>query len=400
MSYRPHTQCRICGSTNLIPVFDLGLTPLANNFVKPGEPRQGHYPLKVLFCPKCTLSQLSVVVDPSILYRDYKYVTSTSQVMAQHFDHLVDLLHSEQPIESIVEVGGNDGAFLVQLRERIDCRAVGIDPAHNLRPEAVMWLSDFFNENSAYRSLALVEGNPSVILARHCVAHMDNLHEFVKSLTMLAGPKTVVAIEIPYMRDTLDRVEFDQIYHEHLSFINLQALAVLLLGTPFHIHRVVHYAVHGGTVLILLRHNESGIEPTISEYVRDDKVTLEDWRTFGLRAQKKIEEMRNAVLSHHLTGSVICGFGASAKASVWINACNLHDSEIAFVTDNSPLKPGCLMPGTQIPVVEQSELLTHKIDYACMWAWNFKREILDTQTQWRASGGRFIIPTSTGVEIV
>src|SRR6267142_1676980 len=118
VSYCPHTKCRICESTNLHPVFDLGVQPLANNFVKPGESRQGHYPLQVLFCTKCTLSQLSVVVDPAVLYRNYSYVTSTSETMAKHFEHLIELLNSEEEIYSLVEIGSNDGAFLKLIQSQ------------------------------------------------------------------------------------------------------------------------------------------------------------------------------------------------------------------------------------------------------------------------------------------
>ncbi len=399
MSYKPHTKCRICDSTELQPVFDLGFQPLANNFVKPGEPRQGHYPLKVLFCPKCTLSQLSVTVDPSVLYHNYSYVTSTSQMMATHFEHLISVFKEENAfVKGVLEIGSNDGAFLRAMSPCTFHPVIGIDPAENLVVSNA--ICGMFNRPTAMEATRILEAYPSLVVARHCVAHMDDLRGFVDTLKIVGGPNTLIAIEIPYMQDTLKRVEFDQVYHEHLNFITLHSLEHLLKDSPFHIHRVIHYAIHGGTVLILLRHGGSQIEPTVSEYVRDDKVTLEDWRSFNLKAQKKIGEMRNAVRSRYMTGSVICGFGASAKASVWINACDMVDGEIAFVTDNSPLKPGCLMPGTSIPVVEQIELLNRKVDYACMWAWNFKAEILETQTQWRANGGRFIIPTPTGVEIV
>lgn len=401
LSYRNHTKCRICDSTDLRPVFDLGVQPLANDFQKPGESRQGHYPLKVLFCPKCSLSQLSVVVDPTTLYRHYSYVTSTSNMMVKHFDHLINLLNEEQPIETLVEIGSNDGAFLKSVKNKLGKVVIGIDPAINLTYECgIPTVPDFFNARSADNALGWTRPNPSVIIARHCVAHMNDLREFVTSLEILAGKHTLIAIEIPYMHDTMKHVEFDQIYHEHLNFINLQALEVLLSTTPFHIHRVVHYAVHGGTVLIMLRHNDSGIKPTVSEYLREDNVSLEDWRVFRLKAEKKIEDMRNTVQSRRSSGSVVCGFGASAKASVWINACGFNDDEISFVTDNSPLKPGCLMPGTNIPVIHQSDLIFRKSNYAVMFAWNFRQEILSSQDKWIGGGGRFIIPTASGVEIV
>lgn len=398
MSYHPLTRCRICWNTDLISVFDLGVQALANDFRKDDESRQGHYPLKVLFCPKCSLSQLSVTVDPVTLYKDYKYVTSASYTMLCHFNHMSDVLNEEQPIESIVEIGSNDGAFLSYIRNKLQCRVLGIDPADNLRPKDCMAITDFFNQRTAAVAKNLLGENISVILARHCVAHMDDLRGFVDALKVIAGRNTVIAIEIPYMRDTLKRVEFDQIYHEHLNFISLHSLETLLIGTPFHIHRVIHYAIHGGTVLVLLRHNESGVEPTVSEYVREDKTTLDDWLVFKNKARLKVESMECAVRSRVQEGKLVCGFGASAKASVWIQACGFTQKEIAFVTDNSPLKPGCNMPGSDIPIVPQEDLLKRMPDYAALFAWNFRDEVLENQKAWTKTGGRFIIPNGIGVE--
>lgn len=393
MSYKLLTQCRICGNPELKPVFDLGVQALANDFVKDGEPRQGHYPLKVMFCERCTLSQLSVVVDPNVLYRNYKYVTSTSQTMREHFARLLEEFQREACGDRIVEIGSNDGAFLREAQSK-GWKTLGIEPAENLVTSGVETIPSFFNCETSVTARNMI-GQPAIILARHCVAHMDNLMEFCWAIEELAGPETLIAIEIPYMRDTLKQVEFDQIYHEHLNFISLHSLEHLLKGTPFHIHRVIHYALHGGSVLIMLRRHESRWKPTVSEYVREDKTTLEDWRTFSIKAREKIAQMKVAVCARQ---GIVCGFGASAKASVWIQACNFTQDEIRFVTDNSPYKPGCLIPGSDIPVVAQDGNIPAR--YAVLFAWNFKQEIMEREKEWRSNNGRFIIPTATGVEIV
>lgn len=401
MSYKPLTRCRICGNTELKPVFDLGVQALANNFVKNDEPRQGYYPLKVLFCPKCSLSQLSAVVDPNVLYRDYKYVTSTSTTMKEHFERLLTEFCMEANGDRIIEIGSNDGAFLKAATEHglSGWKVLGIDPAENLEDPSIPTIRSFFNSESAKIAHMRI-GQPAVILARHCVAHMDDLHEFMRGIEILAGQDTMVAIEIPYMRDTLTRTEFDQVYHEHLNFISLHSLEHLIMGSNFHIHRVIHYAIHGGTILVILRRNDTRFNPTISEYVREDKTTEEDWSGFRIRTEQKIEHMRNSVLARSEYGKTVCGFGASAKASVWIQACGFSSREISFVTDNSPHKPGCFIPGSDIPVVEQVCLLGRQPEYACLWAWNFKDEILESQKEWRRIGGKFIVPTRDGVEIV
>src|SRR5579863_3009475 len=131
MSFRIHNKCRACDGTDLAPVFDFGVQPLANDHVKPGEPMQGFYPLKVLYCRGCGLAQLSVVVDPAQLYTHYTYVSSSSQTMQRHYDRLYLDILSEAPEKSIVEIASNDGSCLKFFKSR-GFEVLGIDPARNL----------------------------------------------------------------------------------------------------------------------------------------------------------------------------------------------------------------------------------------------------------------------------
>jgi hypothetical protein len=163
----------------------------------------------------------------------------------------------------------------------------------------------------------------------------------------------------------------------------------LLRGTAFNLHRIIKYGIHGGSILIMLRHKDSGVRQHLSvdEFLCEDLVKAEHWQQFSLLANQKISRMRDMVKGLvHSEKKRVCGFGASAKA--------------AFVSDNSAFKPGCTIAGTSIPVIEQSEFRAEHPDYACLWAWNFKTEILENQKVWRERGGKFIIPTPDGIEIV
>jgi hypothetical protein len=404
MSYLPHTKCRSCGHTELTPVFDLGIQPLANDFQHPGQRRQGHYALSVLLCQNCTLSQLSVVVDPKVLYGHYSYVTSSSETMRRHFDRLFRDLHSEGPLLSMVEIGSNDGRLLRFAKER-GIKVLGIEPASNLarlsEDSQITTLCRLFGQEAASNALNIT-GHPSVILARHCFAHADDWGEWIKGFEVLADKNTVIALEVPYVHDTLSKVEFDQLYHEHLSFISITSMYYLLRGTPFNIHRIIKYGIHGGSLLIMLRHKDSMIQRHLSvdEYLLEDLVTPQHWQKFNSLANQKISRMREMVRSLVGDGKRVCGFGASAKTSVWLNATGLTEQDILFVSDNSPLKPGTLVPGTMIPVISQDEFLSEHPDYAFVGAWNFRNEILETQSKWRQRGGKFLFPTSDGIEIV
>lgn len=396
--FKYNTKCRACDSTELIPVFDLGVQPLANSFRKAEDVQTGLAPLMVMFCSRCSLSQLSIVVDPLILYSNYLYTTSSSQTMQRHFGRLFQDLASEGELKSVVEIGSNDGTCL-KFAKQLGYQVMGIEPAHNLcliaNLEAVRTHPDFFNKESAAHAVEFI-GHPSVILARHCFAHADDWREWSEALEVLAGPKTVIALEVPYVHDLLARTELDSVYHEHLSYVNLTAISHWLRPTPFDVHRVIRYGIHGGSLLIMLRHKDAKIHPHLSadEYIAEEHVSLEHWQRFSIAAENRIQEVRDMVRAERKNGKRICGFGASAKGTVWINACGFDQGDLLFVSDNSPLKPGTLVPGTRIPVIDQSEFLSEHPDSAVCFAWNFRDEIVKSQKKWIDRGGKFIWPTS------
>jgi hypothetical protein len=407
-------SCRACSSTDLSLAFSLGLQPPSNDFCTPDQERAGFAPLEILFCHKCKLSQLSVIVDPEILYRRYLYCTSRSLTMKRHFERLMLDVASEQNglvkvthtgLTSIVEIGSNTGDLLAFCKGHGYSNVLGIDPARNLSEMAwergIQTIPEFFDRSSAKSALEKI-GSPSVIMARHCFAHMHDWRGFVDALEVLANPKTLICIEVPWVHDMLKRTEFDTAYFEHLSYVNLFSVFQLLMPSPFRIHRICHYSIHGGALLIMLRHKDSGIQPHLSsdEFLGEDTVTIEDWQAFSVRAHQKINRLRDTVMRAIDEEHRVCGFGASAKMSVWLNATGLNHKQILFVSDNSPLKPGTLVPGTKIPVISQDELLSEHPDYAFVGAWNFRNEILETQSKWRERGGKFIFPTVDGIEIV
>ena len=218
----------------------------------------------------------------------------------------------------------------------------------------------------------------------------------------MSHKNTLVCIEVPYAPDLLSRAEFDSIYQEHTSYLTLKAVVAALKRTPFHIHGVLRYGIHGGAVLIMLRHNDSGITPHLSadEMLADENVTEKSWRAFAEAATEKIHQLKVLVAGYRNAGKIVSVFGASAKSSVMINACGFDRDDIAFVTDNSPLKPGRLVPGTDIPVIEEGEMLSQHPDYAICGAWNYKVEVLAKMQKWRLRGGRFIFPAGNGWEVV
>lgn len=397
MSYKSHLKCRACGGFDMPAVFDLGLHPLANDFVSPGAERQGFYPLTVLLCNGCGLAQLSVVVNPNTLYRNYSYVSSSSATMARHYDRLLCDIKSEEPEMRLLEIASNNGDFLEFARIN-GFKVCGIEPAKNLAEIAnkkqLTTIPEFFDHLSAADVDQRIGGIPGVVLARHVFAHIDNWHLFFADLEIVSNEDTLICLEFPYAGDMLRKNAWDTIYHEHLSYVSLQPLASILLKTPFHIHRVIRYGIHGGAMLVMLRHNKSGLPRHLSvdEALADEKITAKDWLLFFDTAKMNQARLKEIVEKFLDEGRIVSGFGASAKGTVLFNACGFKKKDVAFVTDNSPLKPGKLVPGTDIPVIEESQMISEHPEYAIMGSWNYCAEIDVKMSKWLDRGGVFIVP--------
>ncbi len=410
--YKVHNHCRACGlgrpeiptlkvSTaagpsskpqTLIDILDLGVSPLANDFKGDGEERAGWYPLKLRWCPRCTLAQLSVVVDPQIIYaKHYPYVTSHSATMKDHFIRLTDDLTRECKMGCVVEIGSNDGSFLEHLKYQfIAC--FGIEPAENLAKIAnkngIITRNEFFNDRVA-REMNLEGIIPDLIVARHVFCHIDDWSETIHALGVLCGKETVVAIEVPYLENTIANCEWDQIYHEHLSYMTIKAMRYALEGSMLHIHGVRHYPIHGGAIVIMLRRNDSEAPP---QEVPEEKIVLNQMLSFSDKAQVMVMELGNKVRNLVDQGRTVVGYGASAKATQWIQACGFTRKHIKFICDETLQKQWKYMPGSDIPVVDPGALTRELPEYAVCFAWNFFSEIRAREAIFADKGGKWIKP--------
>lgn len=417
--YRIRTECRACGlgksliptlkesiaagsayaaANTLAPVFDLGVQPLANNFVEPGEEQAGFAPLKVMFCPRCTNAQLSVVVSPDVLYRHYLYVTSPSQTMKEHFAALLKVMQEEQSVLRVLEIGSNDGAFLKFLKANSAVEILGCDPAFNLTVQAekdqIPTIQRVWDREAGENAAVHFKGNLDVIIARHVFCHVDDWQGFLHNCLIPSKKDTLVCIEVPYVKDLLEKGEFDTIYHEHTSYLSIKAMQALLAGSPWRLHRIQKFPVHGGAILLMLRRHDYEGKPhtSVEEFLSHEKITIETWRDFADKAHKKIAQISAYVRNLRENGKRVVGYGASAKSTVWINACGFTKKELEFVTDTTPGKLWKNCPGSDIRIVDEGALLRELPDYALCFAWNFATEILEKEKMARERGVKFIFP--------
>lgn len=402
--YRPHTVCRACGygythtttgtklaasRERLIPVADFGPRPLANDFRRDGEECAGYAPLQVLFCPRCSLAQLSVVVRPDILYKNYPYVTSNSQTMLNHFKVVFNQVgnHLNRTPDSVLEIGSNDGRFLKF------CQECGVPSVQGVEPDAA--LAETARQTQVPTATAFwpeyyEDKKYDVIMARHVFAHVDDWAGFVKRASSMMHDYSLLWIEAPYVKALLEHLQADTIYHEHLSYVNIKAIHHLLKDTDLVLTDVEFYPLHGGSLgLVIGKRHTHPIYECADE---DENLTPHEWFQFAANVSDLALELKRMVGDLNCQKKHVCGFGASAKSSFWVQSCQFTRRSLDFICDSTRQKWFTYSPGSDIPIVDEGAIIRELPDYAVCFSWNYLPEILAKHEYYIGSGGRFIVP--------
>jgi SAM-dependent methyltransferase len=401
-------RCRSCDNAALANILDLGSTPLANALLKRDdrgrvEPR---FPLRLVFCPDCTLVQITETVRPEILFRDYLYFSSFSDTMVKHAEELVVRLTAERnlgPQSLVLEVASNDG-YLLQFYQRSQVPVLGVEPAANIARVAVdrgiPTVCEFFGKSLAER--LITEGKRAdVIHANNVLAHVAELNGFVNGFRLLLKNDGIVVVEVPYAIDMIDRSEFDTIYHEHLCYFSLTALDHLFRRNGLVIANVERLEIHGGTLrIVAMRADAPGLakvdRSSVEQLLRYEDERNANRLAFYSRFGEKVEQLRDDLveLLRRLKAEQksIAVYGASAKGSTLLNYFGIGRDMLDFVVDRSSAKQGLLTPGTHLEICSPQRLLDAMPDYVLLLTWNFADEILEQQAEYRRRGGHFIVP--------
>ena len=402
-------ECRSCGATTLLPVLSLGTTPLANSLltreqVSASEPR---FPLDLVFCPDCSLIQITESVPPEDLFGDYLYFSSFSDTMLESAQAIAERLVRERGLGAdslVAEVASNDG-YLLQYYAQAGVPVLGIEPAANIAAVAeaergIPTLVEFFGEDLA-RGLAAAGTHADVIHANNVLAHVPDLNGVVEGFAQLLKPSGVVVVEVPYAVDFIDRVEFDTIYHEHLCYFSLTALDRLFARHTLTIYDVERLPIHGGSLRIFASPADSAPERSSRVIALLDQEaqwgvgTFDVYAGFADSVTTLRTKLRALLADLKAQGKSIAAYGASAKGSTLLNYCGIGAETLNFVVDRSTVKQGLFTPGTHLPILAPSHLLDARPDYVLLLTWNFAEEIMRQQQEYLAGGGKFIVPGPT-----
>lgn len=396
--------CRLCGQVGLNPILSLGKTPLANALLREDQLTDSEttWPLDLAWCPDCSLAQITETVPPEILFSDYAYFSSFSDTMVAHARSIADRIREVRnlgPESLAVEIASNDG-YLLQWYHKAGIPVLGIEPAQNIARVAIAergvnTISEFFGEQLAKR-LALSGQKADVIHANNVLAHVADLNGVVAGFAAMLKPNGVVVVEAPYLKDLLDHIEFDTIYHEHLCYFSLTALKRLFQRHRLSIVDVERLSIHGGSLRIFAVHAGSApVQPSVEQVLRQEATWVRDaeyYKTFGNKVESLRQQLIDLLKSIKADGKRIAVYGASAKGSTLLNYFGIGHDLLDFVVDRSTVKQGRYTPGTKLKICDPSRLVEDQPDYCLLLTWNFADEVLAQQTEYREHGGKFIVP--------
>lgn len=402
-SVHARTDCRLCGSADLVEVLSFGETPLANAYRTSADldTPELFAPLVVNRCDACKLIQLRDVVDPKVLFRHYLYVSGTSPVFVAHFADYATAVARRFPLSGdslVVDIGSNDGVLLSCFKKE-GARILGIDPAWNIAEEAtrngIPTIAEFFTPETA-RQVASTHGKASLITANNVFAHTDTVIRFVESVKELLAKDGVFIFENQYLKDLVEKNLFDMVYHEHLCYYHLTPLIPFFKRFGLRIFDVERVPTHGGSIRVFVGW-EDGPHGTSERVERmlSEETELNDastYRAFAERIDTIGKKLRALLGDLRREGKRIVGYGAPAKATTLCYALGIDGNMLAYIIDDAPLKQGLHMPGTHIPIKPSDMLYTDTPDGCLILAWNFADSIVKNHQRFSNNGGRFILP--------
>lgn len=397
------SDCRLCGSTDLVEVLFFGETPLANAYLSSADLNKTEIfaPLVVHLCNSCKLVQLRDVVDPKILFSNYLYVSGTSPVFIAHFASYAKTVVEKFSLKEdslVVDIGSNDGVLLSHFKE-MGMKILGIDPAENIAREAtkkgITTLAKFFTPDTA-RAIVVEHGKASIITANNVFAHTDDVIGFVESMKELLAEDGVFIFENQYLKDLVEKNLFDMVYHEHLCYYHLTPLIPFFKRFGLRIFDVERVPTHGGSIRVFVGWEDGPhMASERVERMRSEETELNDastYRAFAGRIDTIGNELRSLLGELRREGKRIVGYGAPAKATTLCYALGIDGNMLEYIIDDAPLKQGLYMPGTHIPIKPSDMLYADTPDCCLILAWNFADSIVKNHQRFVTNGGMFILP--------
>jgi len=392
-------NCRICNSEKLQEILDLGIQPLANNLQSFEEQTlERKFPLILLRCSDCTSIQLSVNVNPNLMFQEYLWITGTSQSARDHCDNLAEYISEfSKEFSVILEIGSNDGTLLKALKEKTNSMLHGVDPAQNIiesfQEDGIQNHNSFFDLNFA-SSFYSKFGAVDVVIARNVLSHVPDILEVMNGIDLILAPEGICLIEFHEASKILTEIHYDSIYHEHTFYHSIKSMTKALSHVGLIPFDLIKSPISGGSFVLVSSRNGIKANSRLNEAeqfeeslgVHDEKA----WINFA-----KLSKINLTSINKYLTENSnrkIRAFGASARSSTLINAIGDNSKYLTAIADNNPLKWGKYSPGQHLLIDSPKKIIEKDTEIVFICPFNFETEIttyLAKELDWH---GEVVLP--------
>ena len=383
VGYQKRTNCSACDGTDFQTILDLGVVPLAGYFPNPLEVgKESKYPLKLVVCKKCKLVQTDSMINPKLLFEDYRYLSSVG--LSKHFENVAKILDDKYDVKDkdILEIGCNDGVLLKPLCD-LGAKAVGIDPATNVVKVAREKGLNVHNGYFSYDNHKLFDKKFDLVLSNNTFAHIIDIQDSVKGINHVLKPNGDFIFEVHYLKNLLEELQWDNIYHEHIYYYSITALHNMFKRYGMTIIDFEEIPIHSGSIRVTVKNSETDIPKKITDRIKlesDTICNLEYLGQYSEDVKKHISDFNKTLDS--LKGKKIGGYGASGRANMFCNVTNLTKDNVDFIVDESPERCGRYIANKEIPIVDIDVLKYSDVDLLIIFAWNYSKMIID-KTQFK-----------------
>ncbi len=378
--------CRGCQGNNLFLAIDLGELPISNELLLERQENVELFPLALYMCADCSLGQVQDVVRPERLFRDYRYMSSMSSTFLAHAKSFCESMLDSGLIgtdDFVVEIASNDG-YLLRNFQNLGIRVLGVEPAKNISSISeslgIPTLSEFFSADLAMK-IRKENGPAKLIIANNVMAHVPDIRDFMKGLSILCDSETLISIENPSIVNILTENQFDTIYHEHYSYLSCKSVEHLASIYGLTLIDVELIAAHGGSNRYWISAKPQEKTQRLRESIRDeDLIGLSDpdkWENARQLTHDSINQLREWLLHVQQAGQLVLGYGAAAKASTLLNAAQVPRDLIPSICDRSPEKIGRYMPINNYEIIDFDRFIQMKPDHILVFPWNIEKEITE-----------------------
>ena len=396
-------NCRVCDSNKLINYINLGNHPPSNSFIEKKDfSNEQKFPLKVLLCENCGLSQLDTIVSASDIFDEYLYLSSTSKALVSHYKDMVKTISKKFKLSDnslVVDIGCNDGITLENYSSNLNI--LGIEPSSAsvyAEKKGIKIENIFFNKKNSDQ-LVQKYGKAKIITATNVFAHVDDIKDFVLGIKNFLDNDGVFIIEFPYLKYMIEDNLFDVIYHEHLSYLSITPLKYLFSEFGLKIFDIeeINIGASGPAlrVYICLNVAKYKTDKKVSNFLEMEKeLKFKDPNPY-FKFAKRVQSIKNNILSIirdlNKNNNIVGAFGAPAKGNTMLNYLDINKKDILAVADNTPVKIGKFTPGSQIPIVSDEDFEKMNVNYALLLSWNYLDFFLK-KSDFIKNSGKFIVP--------